>query len=82
MVPKIDRAVKHDALIMDASGVNQRAIASTLAISKSTLTRAKRKLKQTGDIEGGIRKSGRKLKLDDGMKSVLTNFSLVLESNV
>jgi predicted transcriptional regulator len=56
MVAKVNRKVKHDALILDASGVNQVDIARTLGISKSTLARAKHKLKTTGDIEGGAKK--------------------------
>ena len=79
MTQKIDRKVKFDAIIMDASGTKQTDIVSTLGISKSTLARAKRKLKQTGDIEGGKKKHGRKSNLNDGMKNIL---SMDLMSNV
>jgi len=70
MATKVNRQVKHDALMLDASGVNQDDIVKTLPISKSTLVRAKRKLKATGDIEGGAKKRGCKGKLDQGMKDV------------
>jgi transposase len=70
MVAKLSRKVKHDALLLDASDMKQADITKTLGISKSTLTRAKRKLKTTGDIEGGVKKRGRKPKLDQGMKDV------------
>jgi transposase len=78
MTKKIDRAVKQDTIIMDVSGTKQKDIVSTLPISRSTLVRAKRKLKETGDIEGGIQKRGRKSNLDDGIKHVFLLFFNVL----
>lgn len=75
----MDRAIKHDAVIMDASGAKQKDIVSTLPISKSTLARSKRKLKETGDIEGGIKKRGRKSNLDDGMKNVFSAYLNILD---
>lgn len=66
----ISRKVKEDALKLDAAGMKIHDIAKTVGISIATIRRAKRKLKTTGDIEGGIKKRGRKPKLDQGMKNV------------
>ena len=72
MTQKIDRKVKLDAIIMDASGTKQMDIVSTLGISKTTLARVKRKLKVTGDIENGTKKHVRKSNLDNVMKNILS----------
>lgn len=77
MAPKLDRKLKHDAVIMDASGMKQKDIVTTLDVSRSTITRAKRKLKETGDIEGGGKKRGPKGKLDEGMRNVFFLFSII-----
>ena len=66
---------------MDARGINQKDIATTLRISKSTVARAKRKQKETGDIEGGGKKRGPKGKLDDGMRNVLLYFRILMDTN-
>jgi hypothetical protein len=70
MVAKLSRKVKYDALLLDASDMKQADITKTLGISKSILTRAKRKLKTTRDIEDSIKKREYKLKLDQEMKDI------------
>jgi len=77
MVPKIDRHKKNDAINMWARGMKKHNAASTAGISKSTLYRARKKLQETGDIEGGMKKPGPKPNLDDTMKSVLSHFPVI-----
>lgn len=67
---RVSRKVKEDALRLEAAGMKIDDIAKTVGISTATIKRAKRKLKTTGDIEGGIKKRGLKPKLDQGMKNV------------
>ena len=60
MPTKLPYTVKMLALELDAKGHSQGEIAETLAISVDTITRAKRKIKSHGDVEGGRYKHGLK----------------------
>jgi transposase len=53
---RVSRKVKEDALMLEAAGMKIDDIAKTVGICTATIKRAKRKLKTTGDIEGGIKK--------------------------
>jgi transposase len=79
MPSKLPRIVKLQALELDAQGYDQQDIAETLAISVGTITKAKRKMKAIGDVEGGQRKRGPKPKMDPGMRDVhfLIRFILI-----
>jgi hypothetical protein len=69
-IPRVSRQIKHDALMMEGAGAKPDDIVKTLPLSTSTFNRSKRKLKATGDIEGGLQKHSPKGKLDQGMKDV------------
>ena len=69
MPRQLHRAVKLIALELDAQG-HSAEIAEQLAISVGTITNAKRKMKNHGDIEGGRQKRGPKPKMDPGMEMV------------
>jgi len=70
MPQQLPRAVKLIALELDAQGHKHTEIAEQLAISVGTITIAKRKMKNHGDIEGGRRKRGPKPKMDPRMEMV------------
>ena len=70
MPQQLPQAVKLIALGLDAQGHKQTEIAEQLAISIGTITNAKRKMKNHGDVEGGRRKRGPKPKMDPGMEIV------------
>jgi len=55
---------------MDAQGVLQPDIARTLGVSMRTIQWAKNKLENTGCIEGGGKKRGRKPTMVAGMELV------------
>ena len=70
MPDRISRDTKHKAILMDAQGINQVDIAKELGISVCTITKAKHKFAQYGDIEGGQRKRGPKPRMDPGLQDV------------
>ena len=70
MPQKLPRAVKLLAVELDAMGCHQQAIAETLDIDVSTITRAKRNMKECGDVEHVAKKRGPKPKMDPGMQDV------------
>ena len=55
---------------MMAQGVKQGEIAKALGIGDRTIRRARNKLLQYGDIEGGAKKGGRKSKMTPQMIDV------------
>src|SRR5271154_1573774 len=64
MADKVARAVKHDALNMEAAkGAKQEDIADSLVICSRTIRRARSELHKYGDIKGGKKKAGRKPKI-------------------
>lgn len=70
LMSRISRNVKLAAIEMNAKGHGQHEITETLDISVGTLTRAKRNMKDFGDVEAPKRKRGPKSKMDMGMKEV------------
>lgn len=74
MRDKLPRNVKIQCLELDAQGHKQSDIAATTGVSVSTITRAKAKMKQYGDIEGGLQKRGPNSKMDPGMEAVILLF--------
>ncbi len=72
---QISRNLKLTAIEMDAKGHSQCEIAETLDISVRTLTRAKRNMKDFGDVEAPKQKRGPKSKMDPGMQEVCYHFS-------
>jgi len=70
MPPKVSRDVKHKALNMMAQGQTEVNVAEYLDISDRTIHRARSKLRDHGDIEGGARQKGRKPKLTPQMEDV------------
>jgi hypothetical protein len=75
---QIPRSVKFVGLEMDAKGHSQNEIAETLGISVDTLTRAKRNMRDFGDVETPEQKRGRKSKMDPGMQEVILPSMLFL----
>jgi DNA-binding Lrp family transcriptional regulator len=78
MPDKLPRGVKLMALEMDAKGQDQREIAKALGISVHTITKAKRNMKATGDVETVEKKKGPKSKMDPGMQEVIFALSYLL----
>jgi len=70
MSTKLPRELKHDAIILSDKGYTQTAISDILKISVSSIQRAKYKLRDHGDIEGGSKKRGRKAKLSPDLEDV------------
>jgi transposase len=77
MRDKLPRNVKLQCLELDAQGNKQADIAATTGVSISTITRAKGKMKQYGDIEGGKQKRGPSSKMDPGMETVISLFGTI-----
>jgi len=75
MPKKLPCAVKLVAVELDVMGCKQEGIAETLGIDVSTITRAKRNMKDCGDVEGVPKKRGRKAKMDPGMQEVSPHVS-------
>jgi len=69
-VPKVSRCTKLDAVNSYSQGNAEGPVAHSLGISVSTLQRAKKKLHDHGDVEGGKKKAGPKPKLSPGMLNV------------
>jgi len=74
MPPSLPRAVKQEAVILEAVGVKQEDIAVALNISVSTVSRATSRARKYGDVEGGYKKSGPKGKIDHFMEEVYVCF--------
>ena len=77
MRPKLPRNVKLQCLELDAQGHKQADIAASTGVSVSTITRAKKKMKKYGDIDGGIKKKGPNPKMDPGMEEVVLLFCAI-----
>jgi len=79
MPRKVDRAIKQDALLLEveAPSLTQDDVARTMGISKSLLTKVKRKNKIHGDVEGIPQKRGPKSRLDESMLDVSPHFEFV-----
>ena len=71
MFEKVSSDIKHDAIIMNAKGVKQTQIATSLGISTSTIKCAKAKLAKLGGIEAGRQKPGPTLLMPPGIQDVL-----------
>jgi transposase len=69
-LPTVSRRTKLDAVNAYFQGNAEGPVAHSLSISVSTLQRAKRKLRDHGDVEGGKKKAGPKPKLSPGMLNV------------
>jgi len=80
MPDKISRSVKVDVTILDAQGVKEIDIAQNLDVSLRTIQRVKSKYRKYGDVEGGVKKCGRKSLMDSGMENVslLSHFFALL----
>ena len=76
---QVSRHIKLTALEMDAKGHGQGDIAATLGIDVDTLTRAKRNMRNFGDVEAPKKKRGRKSKMDLGMQEVHTIVQYVFQ---
>jgi transposase len=70
MFPPVDRAKKHETIVLGSKGLTQPEIAINLNISESSIKRAKRRTRLYGDVEGGRKKSGPKPKFDIYMEEV------------
>ena len=57
-----------------AQGHTISEAAASVGISEATAKRARRRLRNYGDIEGGVKRSGRKSKLTPSMKDVILLF--------
>lgn len=68
---KIPRNIKHDAIVLGDKGYTQLEISDILTISISAIQRAKYKLRDHGDIEGGPKKRGPKPKLGADLEDVI-----------
>lgn len=79
MPDKISRSVKVDITILDAQDVKETDIAQNLGVSLRTVQRVKNKYRKYGDVEGGVKKRGRKSLMDPGMENVsLLSYFLML----
>ena len=80
MSDKISRSIKVDITILDAQDVKETDIAENLDISLRTVQRVKNKYRKYGDVEGGVKKRGRKSLMDPGMENVslLSHFFVLL----
>ena len=74
MFDRIPRETKLTAILMDAKGVTQSEIASTLGISESTIKRAKARDLKYGDIDAGYKKCGQKPIFGPCMRHVFPPF--------
>jgi transposase len=72
---RVPRKLKYDAVMLSSTGVKETEVAESLGISLRTLQRAKQRLRDYGDIEGGKQKQGAKPKLSPGMEEVFYNYS-------
>lgn len=71
VVRKVSRTAKLDAVILEAKGEHtQEEVATVMNMHVKTLQRAKAKLKEHGDVEGGTNKRGPKGKLHYNVKNV------------
>jgi transposase len=70
MPDKISRSVKVDVTILDAKRVKETDIAKNLDVSLRTVQRVKNKYRKYGDVEGGVKKRGRKSLMDPEMENV------------
>jgi hypothetical protein len=70
MLEKISWDVKHEALTLLEKGNNQLQAAEILGISDRTIPHARSRARNHGDIEGGKKKPGQKVKLTPEMKEV------------
>ena len=77
MPDKLPRGIKLLAVELDAKGWSQAEIASRLGISVDTITKAKRNMRDYGDLERP-EKRGPKRKMDLGMQEVLTFFYFLI----
>jgi transposase len=68
--PKVPRRTKLDTVNLNSQGNAEIPVAHSLGISRSTLQRAKKKLADHGDVEGGKKKVGPKAELSPGMLNV------------
>jgi transposase len=73
---KVSRSKKHEAVILNAKGVTQVDIATSLNISISTIQRAKARQHKYGDIEAGYQKRGPKDPFPPGVQNVIIPFFL------
>jgi transposase-like protein len=80
MPPKISRDVKLDAVEMRAKGEKMDDVTDALGCSSSTVRRARRYLRQHGDVERKPKKSGPKSKLTPEMEDVFCLFLFLLTS--
>jgi len=60
MPEKLDRKLKLDALTLNQQGMTQVQATGQMGISRRSVQRAKAKLENYGDIEGGAKTRGRK----------------------
>ena len=72
---KVPRDKKLESVLLQAQGVKQQEVAEFLGISRSSVQRAKSRQRNTGDVEGGELKRGRKPILSQGMEDVSPPFS-------
>jgi transposase len=70
MPAKLDRRLKLDALTFNQQGMTQVQAADQMGISRRSIQRAKAKLENYGDVEGGTKKRGRKRLLSPEMEDV------------
>ena len=80
MLTSLPRSVKFLALELDAQGWSQGEIADTLGIGVDTITRAKRNMKECGDVVAVSKKRGPKPKMDPGMQEVLFHLISLINS--
>ena len=74
MPEKIPQAIKHKAIGLVTEGQNRSQVAASLGISDRTIRRARQKVREHGDIEGGTKKAGPKHKLLPEMELVFLHY--------
>ena len=70
MLEKIPRRRKLDALTLVSRGHTRAYAAGLMHLFVSTIQRARRKQKLSGDIEGGKKKLGRRLTFSPGILNI------------
>src|SRR5579859_1277804 len=70
MPEKLNRKLKLDALTLNQQGMTQVQAADHLGMSRRSVQRAKAKLENYGDVEGGAKQRGRKRLLSPEMEDV------------
>ncbi len=80
MSEKISRNIKLTAVEMDAKGYGQPDIAGILDID--TLMRAKRNVRDFGDVEAPKQKRGPNSKMDPGMQEVCYQHIALSQANI